>query len=94
MLLLYLTGWTNPAEDDRHVGWLREFYRDMYADTSGVPTAGAYINYPDVDLADPEWNPSDRPWHALYYGDNYTGLQAVKARWDPQNVFQHALSVR
>jgi FAD/FMN-containing dehydrogenase len=94
MLLFYLTGWTNPAEDDRHIGWLREFYRDMYADTSGVPTAGAYINYPDIDLADPTWNPSDRPWHALYYGDNYAGLRAVKARWDPQNVFRHALSVR
>lgn len=94
MLLFYLAGWADPAEDARHLGWLREFYHDMYADTGGVPAAGTYINYPDVDLADPAWNPSNRPWHALYYGDHYTRLRAVKARWDPQDVFRHALSVR
>ncbi|WP_206791319.1 FAD-binding oxidoreductase [Amycolatopsis sp. MtRt-6] len=94
MLLFYLTGWTDPAEDDRHLGRLREFYRDMYADTHGVPAGGAYINYPDVDLADPAWNRSGRPWSALYYGDRYARLQAVKAHWDPRDVFRHALSVR
>jgi len=94
MLLFYLTGWTDPAEDERHLGWIREFYRDVYADTHGVPPDGAYINYPDIDLADPAWNRSGRPWSALYYGDHYPRLQAVKARWDPRNVFRHALSVR
>jgi hypothetical protein len=94
MLLFYLTGWAEPTEDAQHIGWLREFYRDMYADTSGVPSAGAYINYPDVDLADPTHNTSDRPWHTLYHGTNYPRLQAVKSRWDPRNVFRHTLSVR
>jgi hypothetical protein len=56
-----------------------------------VPAAGTYINYPDVDLADPAWSQSNRPWHALYH---YSRLQAVKARWDPQNLFRHALSIR
>lgn len=93
MILFYLAGWADPAEDDAHLAWIREFYRDMYADTRGVPRA-AYINYPDVDLADPVWNTSDRPWPALYYGANYPRLQAVKARWDPRDVFHHALSVR
>lgn len=32
MLLFYLTAWTEPAEDDRHLGWIREFYHDMYAE--------------------------------------------------------------
>ncbi|CAM3696688.1 FAD-binding oxidoreductase [Kibdelosporangium persicum] len=94
MLLFYLTGWTDPAEDARHLSWIREFYHDMYTDTGGVPAAGTYINYPDVDLADPAWNRSNRPWHALYYGDHYSRLQAVKARWDPQDLFRHALSIR
>jgi FAD/FMN-containing dehydrogenase len=87
MLLFYLTGWVDPAEDVRHIGWIREFYGDMYAD--GVP--GAYINYPDIDLADPTRNP---PWHTLYYGANFPRLRAVKSRWDPRNVFRHALSIR
>ena len=55
---------------------------------------GAMINHPDVDLADPEWNTSGVPWHTLYYKDNYPRLQRVKARWDPRNVFHHALSIR
>jgi FAD/FMN-containing dehydrogenase len=52
------------------------------------------INHPDVDLADPEWNTSGVPWHTLYYKDNYPRLQQIKSRWDPGNVFHHALSIR
>lgn len=95
----YLDTWTDPAEDDVHIDWIRRFYRDVYADTGGVPVPngindGSYINYPDVDLADPRWNTSGTPWHALYYKDNYPRLQRVKARWDPREVFRHALSIR
>jgi FAD/FMN-containing dehydrogenase len=89
MLLFYLAGWADPAADHRHLTWIREFYRDVYADTGGVPPAGAYINYPDVDLAG-----EAHPWPALYYGPNYRRLQRIKARWDPRNVFRHDLSVR
>ncbi|WP_445398932.1 FAD-binding oxidoreductase [Streptomyces sp. LE64] len=94
----YMVTWKDPADDERQVRWIREFYRDMHASTGGVPvpndvTTGAYINYADVDLADPEWNSSEVPWHALYYGANYPKLQEVKAKWDPLNVFHHALSV-
>ncbi|MER7890102.1 BBE domain-containing protein [Micromonospora sp. NPDC094482] len=88
-LLFYLAGWTDPAADARHLAWIREFYRDMYADTGGVPPDGAYINYPDIDLAT-----GARPWPDLYYGPNYRRLRQVKARWDPRNVFRHELSVR
>lgn len=95
----YTVGWTDPAEDARHLGWIREFYRDMYAATGGVPApdrtnAGAFINYADADLADPALNTSDTPWHTLYYGENYPRLQQAKARWDPRGVFHHALSVQ
>jgi aclacinomycin oxidase len=47
-----------------------------------------------VDLADPEWNTSGVPWSTLYYKANYARLQRVKARWDPLDVFHHALSIR
>lgn len=92
-------GWMDPADDARHLAWARTFYRDLFADTGGVPVPGeqhdgAMINHPDVDLADPEWNTSGVPWHALYYKDNYARLQRVKARWDPRDVFHHALSIR
>ncbi|MFC6887073.1 FAD-binding oxidoreductase [Actinomadura yumaensis] len=97
--LNYLNFWTDPAEDAKHLGWMREFYRDVYAGTGGVPvpndeTDGCFINYADVDVADPKWNTSQTPWSQLYYKDNYPKLQQVKARWDPRDVFKHTLSVR
>ncbi|MFG2652899.1 methyltransferase domain-containing protein [Streptomyces sp. NPDC048436] len=95
----YSASWGNPAEDDAHIAWLRGLYGELYADTGGVPVPGdladgSYINYPDIDLADPEQNRSGVPWHELYFKDNYAALQAVKATWDPRDVFHHALSVR
>jgi aclacinomycin oxidase len=94
-----VVGWGDPAEEARSLAWVRAFYRDLFADTGGVPAPGercdgAMINHPDVDLADPEWNTSGVPWHQLYYKDSYPRLQRVKARWDPGNVFHHILSVR
>ncbi|MER7009193.1 FAD-binding oxidoreductase [Dactylosporangium sp. NPDC000555] len=97
--LLYQTYWKDPTEDAANVAWLREFYRDVYADTGGVPvpndvTDGCYINYPDSDISDPAWNVSAAPWHELYYKGNYARLQRVKAAWDPGNVFRHRQSIR
>ncbi|MGW7531635.1 BBE domain-containing protein [Amycolatopsis sp. NPDC054798] len=94
----YMVTWQDPAEDDKHLSWIRELYRDVHSATGGVPVpddvnTGAYLNYADIDLADPEWNTSAVPWHRLYYGENYARLQKIKARWDPLNIFRHALSV-
>ncbi|MEV5202938.1 FAD-dependent oxidoreductase [Streptomyces sp. NPDC053720] len=95
----YTATWLDPRDDEASLDWLRRFYRDVYRETGGVPVPdatndGSYINYPDTDLADPEWNTSGVPWHDLYYKQNYPGLQRVKKRWDPRNVFRHALSVQ
>ncbi|MBV7243610.1 FAD-dependent oxidoreductase [Streptomyces sp. MW-W600-10] len=94
----YMVTWQDPAEDDKHLRWIRELYRDVHSSTGGVPVpnginTGAYINYADIDLADPEWNTSGVPWHALHYGENYPRLQEVKAKWDALNIFRHALSI-
>jgi hypothetical protein len=32
-------------------------------------------------------------WPTLYYKAGYPALQAVKARWDPHNAFNHAQSI-
>jgi aclacinomycin oxidase len=47
-----------------------------------------------MDFADPALNVSGVPWHTLYYKASYPRLQRIKARWDPRNVFRHALSIR
>ena len=93
------TGWMDPNDEARNLAWVRALYRDLFADTGGVPVPGgvcdgAFINHPDADLADPAWNGSGVPWHTLYYKDNYPRLQRIKARCDPRNVFHHALSIR
>ncbi|MCG5454787.1 FAD-binding protein [Micromonospora sp. PSH03] len=91
--------WQSPDDDAVNTAWVRAFYRDVYAESGGVPVSGdvsdgSYISYPDVDLADPEWNTSGVPWHTLYFKDNYPRLQRVKRRYDPRDIFRHGLSVR
>ncbi|MFJ2115361.1 FAD-binding oxidoreductase [Streptomyces sp. NPDC087850] len=92
------TVWADASDDRANLAWVRAFYRDVHADTGGVPVPGevsdgSYINYPDIDLADPTWNTSGIPWHTLYYKGNYPRLQQIKARYDPRNVFRHTLAV-
>ena len=93
------TGWLDAHDEEQNLSWVRAFYRDLFADTGGVPVPGdaydgALINHPDTDLADPEMNTSGVPWPSLYYQANYPRLQSVKTQWDPRNVFRHALSIR
>jgi aclacinomycin oxidase len=92
-------GWLDAREAAANLRWARSFYRDLFAETGGVPVpggayAGSLINHPDVDLADPSFNRSGVPWSTLYYNGNYPRLQRVKHRWDPLNVFRHALSIQ
>jgi len=98
MKAVYETVWAGESEDAANLAWVRALYRDVYAATGGVPVPGevddgSYINYPDADLADPAWNTSGVSAQRLYYKDNYPRLQRVKARYDPRNVFRHALSI-
>ncbi|MHC0433587.1 FAD-binding oxidoreductase [Streptomyces sp. O3] len=97
--LLWEIHWLDEKDDDRHIAWTRKIYSEIYSETGGVPVPnrvndGCYINYPDKDVADPEWNKSDTPWHELYYKGNYPKLQQVKGKWDPKNFFNHGLSIQ
>lgn len=97
--LLWEIHWMKPEEDDPHIAWTRKIYAEMYGETGGAPVPndvndGAYINYPDSDMADPAWNKSSTPWTELYYKGNYPKLQQAKAKWDPTDFFNHRLSIR
>ncbi|BCK71609.1 FAD-linked oxidase [Streptomyces libani subsp. rufus] len=96
---LFETFWTEPAEDDRHLAWLRELYGEVFASTGGYPVPGdryqgCNINAPDLDILDPAHNTSGVPWHTFYFGENYPRLQRTKARWDPTDAFRHSMSVK
>ncbi len=87
--LQYQIYWTDPAEDDANLAWIRDFYQAVYADTGGEPisngvTDGCFVNYCDTDLVH---------WPQLYYKDNYRRLVAAKRAWDPHDVFRHAQSI-
>jgi FAD/FMN-containing dehydrogenase len=99
LLMFYESYWYDAKDDQTNIDWIRGLYHDVYADTGGVPvpndvTDGCYVNYPDKDLSDPEFNTSDSAWHELYYGANYKRLQRVKAKWDPTDFFHHGQSVK
>ena len=100
MKLQFLAFWQNADEDDAHIDWMRHFYTDLYSgpdaepDHKGTPYfndryEGCYINYPDRDMLSYSY------WPQLYYGETlYASLQDVKRRYDPNNIFHHAMSVR
>lgn len=115
--LQYQTYWNNDspigqgdvgvarAQAERHVEWIRGFYRDVYAPYGGVPDPerdetgtvdGCYYNYPDVDLGSRTDGGLEEALR-LYFGDNLRrnrrNLVAVKRRWDPREYFTSAQSI-
>jgi len=101
MKMQYQTYWQDPKEDDYRLKGIRDTYTAAYstpvADQAhlGVPYPndhydGCYINYPDVDMLQHDY------WPQLYYGtgDLYPHLQAVKHKYDPHNIFHHAMSIQ
>jgi FAD/FMN-containing dehydrogenase len=87
MKLQYQTYWTEKADDDQNLEWIRNFYTAMYGEKGPYPDDifdGCYVNYPDTDLID---------WQYLYYKQSYQKLQEVKYRWDRLNIFNHRQSI-
>ncbi|MEU6131750.1 FAD-binding protein [Saccharopolyspora sp. NPDC047091] len=99
LVAIFESFWVDEAQDDQHLGWVREFYHRTFAATGGYPVPGeryegCNINAPDPDVLDPAFNRTGLPWHSFYFGGNYPRLQRIKARWDPADVFRHSMSVR
>jgi FAD/FMN-containing dehydrogenase len=69
--------WERPADDAANIGWARSAWEDLRRFSTG----GTYVNF----LTEEEG--SERI-HAAY-GRNYERLAAVKAQWDPNNLFHH-----
>ena len=74
------TRWTDPRDDARCIAWAREFY----AATTPYATGGVYSNFV------PEGDDVVR----AVYGINYDRLAALKARYDPTNLFRNNQNIR
>ena len=68
--------WTNPAENATHIGWVRDTLDSMRPFIEGV----VYVN--ELGEEDMETRVQQA------YGLNYARLAALKAKYDPDNVFR------
>ena len=73
--------WTDPADAERHIAWTRGFFDAMRPFTERA----VYVNGLGV-------GEEDRVREA--YGANYPRLAAVKARYDPTNLFRSNQNIR
>jgi FAD/FMN-containing dehydrogenase len=70
-----MANWTDPAQDDEGIAWARE----TAAAIEPWSVSGGYANYMQAD------EPLDRV-RAAFGPANFTRLQALKSRYDPDNV--------
>ncbi|WP_020578751.1 FAD-binding oxidoreductase [Actinopolymorpha alba] len=79
-------GWgTRGVEDSGEAltpkaqAWIAEFSQALrpYVD-------GAYVNVPNIGMQD---------WETAYWGPNFGRLRKIKAKYDPNNIFQYEQSV-
>jgi hypothetical protein len=99
--LQFMTFWGDPKDDAGRLQWIGDLYKDLHSGPDSDPGhketpywsphyEGCYINYPDRDMLAYAY------WPQLYYGvgDLYPFLQSVKRKYDPNNIFHHAMSIR
>jgi hypothetical protein len=72
--LMALSGWANPAHDEKGVAGVRNAWKHIEPLTSGF-----YVNA----MSETEENRV-----AANYGDNYPRLQRIKRKYDPGNQFR------
>jgi FAD/FMN-containing dehydrogenase len=68
--------WEDTAENEANIRWVRDYY-DAIHPFSG--TEGGYVNF----MSDDDGHRSE-----ANYGANYERLAAVKAKYDPDNLFR------
>ena len=79
---LVVSEWLEPADNARNIAWARESYDAMRP----CFTPGRYVNY----LGDDDGEDAV----AAAYGPNYQRLRALKAKYDPTNLFHLNQNIR
>ena len=72
--------WSDPREDERVRAWAR----GAFLDAAPHATGGGYVNFLTEDEGERV---------AASYGANYPRLQALKRRFDPDNLFRMNLNI-
>ncbi|HEY5462751.1 MAG TPA: FAD-binding oxidoreductase [Hanamia sp.] len=74
------TYWGQALQTDKMVKAFEEVQQIFY--DNGIKQQ--YRNYPDMNL---------KNWESAYYGENYSRLQKVKSKYDPENIFRYEQSI-
>ena len=72
--------WSDARDDERVRAWARKVFQDAAPHATG----GGYVNFLTEDEAERV---------STSYGANYARLQAVKQRYDPDNLFRMNLNI-
>lgn len=83
-LLSFDTSWVDPADTDRCIAWTRRTWSTMH-DRFGL--GGAYLNFAGFG------EEKDALVRASY-GGNFERLAAIKAKYDPGNLFRMNNNIR
>jgi FAD/FMN-containing dehydrogenase len=70
--------WTDPDEDDTVIGWVR----DTWAEVDKLGTGTTYLNFTGLE------DEATSTGVASAYGGNLKRLEAIKAKYDPENLFR------
>jgi FAD/FMN-containing dehydrogenase len=77
------SNWDEAGRADENIGWAREVIDDMQR----VSDAAAYLNFPG-------FSEEGEAQLVKAYGDNFSRLREVKAKYDPENLFRANLNIR
>ncbi len=70
-----ISQWIDSADDEKNIAWTRNFWKEIEPFTRGV-----YVNHLDAD------DLNERVKNA--YSTNYSRLQEIKGKYDPDNFFR------
>jgi UDP-N-acetylenolpyruvoylglucosamine reductase len=73
--------WPDPAQNETSIGWVRDYYEA----TAPHSEEGGYVNF----MAD-----DDQERIRANYKGNYERLAAIKAEYDPGNLFRHNQNIK
>jgi FAD/FMN-containing dehydrogenase len=78
--VVIISQWMDPSQTEAGIRWAKETHQALKPFMSSV----RYMNYLEDDLVDPA---------AHVYGPNLPRLRALKAKYDPQNVFRQNVNI-
>jgi FAD/FMN-containing dehydrogenase len=74
--------WTDPAQNEEAIAWAREVFDAMERYSTGA----VYLNFPGL-------GEEEEALARAGYGVNYERLAALKAKYDPDNLFRMNINI-